>query len=202
MLYVFDFCGTLINKQTHQLIKFFAAKTLQLSYFKKYLGSTNNNIAFDIEFLNQNNNRPKFVDFLLENTNTCQSFTILEKLSTTNSNTVVLTAACEETVKLFLSLSNIEVQVVGSKIEKVIRAEEKSKFIGDQNDKAIFFTDHENDYLAIEKSHYCVLSEYRTKKLENLILNNPSLEGKFEYIENFILQFRDMASKPPKAFKN
>ena len=77
-LYIFDFCGTIINKKTHLMIKWYCLLNGHFYFFFKYF-SKKNGIDFDINFIRRHIDIKKLASFIFKWSNETNLFIINDK---------------------------------------------------------------------------------------------------------------------------
>ena len=164
--YVFDFCGTLINRQTHSLLKSYCLRKLYFNYFKKYFLIKKEFFKYDLNYIEKYIDPNDFVSYMRRKIRYGQCYKILEQCNQKQYKITILTRASKLLIKQYFTknLPHIRCNIIGSTEKKIIDGCEKAKILK-SIDKNVFFTDHLNDLKAINVAQKTYISEFANKNM-------------------------------------
>ena len=162
--YVFDFCGTIISKQTHSLLKYFFLKNFNLGYFKKYFLPKDLWLNFDLNYLNSIDNLCPLANYIVENSKATLVYDLI-KNHLLNEKILILTVADKRLVIEILSLLGIyNYEIHGSEIYLLMNGNIKGEILKEYQN-VVFFTDSLNDFPCFKYANSVVMSEYSESEL-------------------------------------
>lgn len=169
--YVFDFCGTLINKQTHELIKFYCVRYLKLGYFKKYTAEHKLWFEFDLQYIEDNIDSSHFADWMVNRVRLAKSFELIMHLVEAGHHVYIATIASESLIDAFLSkfLQRGSYTIFGSRPERIVNGDKKADWVA-RLGNAVFFTDSLADEPVFKFCDEVIFSEYSTNKFRSYAL--------------------------------
>ena len=175
-LYIFDFCGTIINKKTHLMIKWYCLFHGHFSFFIKYF-SKKNVIDFDISYINKHINIKKLAFFIFRWSTTTNLFFHNKIFLTDNHTTYILTAAMDQVVKEILLLNGVIIsndRLIGSNKNVIITGNLKRKIVErlkneHPNKEVIFYTDSWDDQPVFNVADKVVFSGILDNKCKSLL---------------------------------
>ena len=184
-LYIFDFCGTIIDKKTHLMIKWYCLFHGHFYFFIKYF-SKNKGIEYDINYINKYINIKKLAFFIFRWSNPTNLFFHNKVFLIDNHITYILTAAMDELVKEILLLNGIALsngRLIGSNNNEIINGNVKRKVVErlkkqHLNKEVIFFTDSWDDQPVFEVADKVVFSEFLDNKCKSLL----NTDNKYSHI--------------------
>ena len=185
-LYIFDFCGTIINKKTHLMIKWYCLLNGHFSFFIKYF-TRKKGIDFDIKYISKYVNIKKLALFIFKWSNETNLFLINKSFFKHNHSSYVLTAAMDELVNEILILYGINIsndQLIGSNRNKIINGNVKKLIIEklkkeNPYKQVVFFTDSWDDQPVFDVVDKVVFSELLDRKCKLLI----KIDSKYSLIK-------------------
>ena len=178
--YVFDFCGTIVSKQTHSLLKYYFFRKFELKYFLKYTKKKSEWMQFDVEYIDNMYDISDLANYiLLKNQLTLTSRFIKKKLS--NDEIIILTIANKRLVSKLLKLIGIyNFKIHGSESNYLIDGFKKGNIISNYKN-IYFFTDSMNDIHCFKYSDLVIYSEYS----QNELIHYVKGKNNFCDIKNF-----------------
>ena len=99
--YVFDFCGTIVSKQTHSLLKYYCLNKLEFKYFLKYTKKKNKWKQFDIEYLENIDDISQVANYILSKNQLTLTYEFI-KSNLLNTKITILTIASSRLVSEIL----------------------------------------------------------------------------------------------------
>lgn len=185
--YVFDFCGTLIDKQTHELIKFYCLRYLKLGYFKKYTEERKHRLKFDIQYIENNIDPGHFADWMANRVRLSRSFELIKELIDSGHHIYIATVASERLIDAFLTkfLQKGSYTIFGSQSEGIVTGDKKADWVA-RLDNAIFFTDSLADEPVFKFCQEILFSEFSTTEFRAYALTH-NLRDVNDFLEEYRL---------------
>lgn len=177
-IYIFDFCGTIINKKTHLMIKWYCLIHFKVKFFKKYLTKYNSGIGYDIAFIKNHLNIISLAKFISQYSKETELFSLNKHLLTKFDSTIILTAAMDDLVKEILIIKGINIsknKLIGSNKNIIIDGNVKKLIVEklikqNPGKKFTFFTDSWDDqpvFNIVDKVIFSELLDHKCKTLIN-----------------------------------
>tara|TARA_B110000971_G_C20020716_1_gene506203 strand:- start:699 stop:1271 length:573 start_codon:yes stop_codon:yes gene_type:complete len=175
-LYIFDFCGTIINRKTHLMIKWYCLLYGHFSFFNKYV-SKQKGIEYDIVYINKYVDIKRLAAFIFRWSKPTKLLIENRAILKDNQTSIILTAAMDEVVKEILVLNGLLVpnqRIIGSNSCHIIDGNAKRKIVEKLKDKhpskeVIFFTDSWDDEPVFDLADEVIFSEFLDKKCKSLL---------------------------------
>ena len=166
--YVFDFCGTIIDKQTHELIKIYCFRYLKFSYFKKYFEERQHRLEFDLEYIENNIDIQHFAEWMANKVRLARSFELIKELVESGHHIYIATIASERLIDAFLInfLQTGSYTIFGSRPGGIVNGDKKADWVK-RLENAVFFTDSLADEPVFKYCQEVVYSEYSTTEFES-----------------------------------